>query len=222
MSLEELVKQGMIVKQAVGGDGVVQFQAAVDAGDGDDDEDEAPPEGVVSPSTQPTSVPATPIPAATLMPPPPLPSRSQQGKEPVTATGYQAPPDSGRVTRVSSKRSREASGGSSKDKDGKRRREKATSGSGGCSSRGVSLSDPALEAALGVKETNAAAEEQRLVVGKAKIQDVGFVEEVIDCLDYGAVDRVKFQHSNDEENERDLVRHCVRVSLAFTLFTDSG
>ena len=84
------------------------------------------------------------------------------------------------------------------------------------------MSDPALEAALGVKETNAAAEEHRLVVGKAKIQDVGFMEEVIDCLDYGAVDRVKFQHSTDEENERDLVRHCVRVSLAFTLFTDSG
>ena len=84
------------------------------------------------------------------------------------------------------------------------------------------MSDPALEAALGVEETNAAAEEHRLVVGKSKIQDVGFVEEVIDCLDYGSVDRVRFQYATDEENERDLVRHCVRVSLTCTLFADSG
>ena len=216
VSLEELVRDGIVVQQAVGGDGAVQFQATVGADDDDDDdgEDEAPA-GDVAPS-------ATPIPDAVLMPPPPPPPRSKSGKEPVTATGYQAPPDSDRVTKVSSKRSREASGGSSKDKAGKRRREQATSGSRGRSTRGVSLSDPALEAALGVEETDAAAEEHRMVVGKSKIQDVGFVEEVIDCLGYGAVDRVKFQTSTDEENERDLFRHCVRVSLTCTLFTDSG
>ena len=115
VSLEELVKQGIVVQQAVGGDGAVQFQAAVGADDDDDDHEDEAPAGDVAPS-------ATPIPAAILMPPLPPPPRSKSGKEPVTATGYQAPPDSDRVTKVYSKRSREASGGVSKDKDGKRRR----------------------------------------------------------------------------------------------------